>query len=137
MPSCGRTPAEFRAPEGRYMVARGGAPLGARTPGIGNKNKCEPRQGWYNAWHKIPHCFKIPQTQKHAPTTARSSASLRSSLFLSPQVPWVPFKFLILAGVPFANAHSTACLTSFAPFHGASCSAHLRFAYYSLNSDLS
>ena len=90
--------------------------------------------------------------KKHAPTTARSSrlrvslrslappwlaASLRSSLFLSPQVPWVPFKFLILAGVPFANAHSTACLTSFAPFHGASCSAHLRFAYYSLNANLS
>ena len=42
--------------------------------------KFEPRQGWHNAWREIPHCFKIPPTQKkHAPTTARSSASLRSS----------------------------------------------------------
>ena len=51
--------------KGRYMVARGEAPQGARTPGIGHKNKCEPRQGWHNAWREIPHCFKIPLTQKN------------------------------------------------------------------------
>ena len=47
--------------KGRFRVS----PIGARTPGIGHKNKCEPRQGWHNAWREIPHCFKIPLTQKN------------------------------------------------------------------------
>ena len=62
--------------EGRDMVARGEAPQGARTPGIGHKNKCEPRQGWHNAWREIPHCFiKIPLTQK---TLAHNGSELPS-----------------------------------------------------------
>ena len=94
--------------KGRYMVARGEAPLGARTPGIGHKNKREPRQGWHNAWREIPHCFKMPQTQtKHAPTTARSFASLRSSpsyaalvAFADAQAARAQISFLLFPGVP-------------------------------------
>ena len=62
------------------MVARGEAPQGAKTPGIGHKNKCEPRQGWHNAWREIPHCFKIPLTQK---TLAHNGSELRFATVLA------------------------------------------------------
>ena len=45
----------------------------------------------------MPHCFKMPRTQKNT-RTQRLGASLRSGPrhYMSPQVPWVPFPFLLL-----------------------------------------
>ena len=79
---------------------------------------------------KMPHCFKNDANTKNtcpqrlgAPVSAsRYARLLRRGRplrygprhYMSPQVPWVPFPFCCYTGVPFADAHSTACLTSVA-----------------------
>ena len=87
-------------------------PVRARTPGIDHKNKCEPRQGWHNAWREIPHCFKILLTQKkHAPSTARSSRLRVSLRSLAP--PWLAAS---LRSSPLSVA---LCCVANAPSHQA------------------
>ena len=85
-------------------------------------------------WHNPPgarKCEEIPYASirlmtshyqwdinaqtKHAPPRLGAPLRYGPRHYMSPQVPWVPFNFLILAGVPFADAHSTACLRAAAP----------------------
>ena len=118
--------------------------------------KFEPRKGrqplgrWWSGEAAEPllakkenraRCDGASATQRRATAPLPGSFTINHWLFgesnvLSPQVPWVPFIFLILAGVPFADAHSTACLRAAAPI-GASSSASLALAIYSSTSDLS
>ena len=86
--------------------------------------------------------LKIPQTQKHAPTTARSSASLRSSLsyaalvaFANAQTARAQFSFFTLPGVLAPDGAPPRAII-YRPSRGSELGS-LTLANYTLNSDLS
>ena len=118
----------MRAPEGRHKIARRWSPARGGTPGKGHKNKCEPRRGGIKRGTKYGIVSKCRKHKKHAPTPARSFASLRSSpLYVTTGSLGSISFFVAIQGFgasslrflrprrPFADAHSTACLRAAAP----------------------
>ena len=93
--------------EGRYMVARGGAPKGREPRESATKTNANPGRGGIMRGAKYRIVSKYRKHKKHAPTTARSSASLRSSpsyaalvAFADAQAARARIPFLRFPGVP-------------------------------------